>query len=407
MKMNKRFLLVDTVIFAILTIFFTSCGSGSSPSTFAPPPTAQSTSTPLPERDTSSHVSIQIDNIRILNDTTDIDGEAEVQVFTIVETEDLFTQNYYYPQEDDFFRLRIDEDLPRGIIAQKFDSFDIEYTDFVEYTIIIIDNDEIPGKEYLGPAAEFLFGYFISQNSDLISDVLDDTVNFITKRSGRDRIEISEQTKDLIEEIAKEVLPGKASAFIDWLQEQDELASFSLRLDRQNNWGLGSHTEIVGEGNVEIQFTVYATSPTLEVSNTLNTEDQQLVRDFIILANKAQILAESLQDMSYANELYAGSFLREIENNIEGYEENGVFKISEYNEFLSYYPNMRFISDEILTVDGCEYWRTTFFAEEDGNILLEEGDWRLVPQTITIEIVGDLPRITAVSFYEGDAFCTR
>lgn len=125
----------------------------------------------------------------------------------------------------------------------------------------------------------------------------------------------------------------------------------------------------------------------------------------IVSADKAEILANYYQDASYLNSYYAGYALQQMQQNIENIKQSGYIELDDLNVESSYYVNMNF-SNNVLTIDECEYWKTYFYDPTTGN-LVYESEWTLVPQTINIELVGDQPYITSISFYQNQAFCTR
>ncbi len=131
---------------------------------------------------------------------------------------------------------------------------------------------------------------------------------------------------------------------------------------------------------------------------------QKAAAALIVNANKAEILANFYQDDSYLKLYYAGYALQQMQQNIENIRQSGYIVLDDFNLENSYYVSMR-LNNNVLTIDECEYWKTYLYDPSTGD-LVSEREWILVPQTISIELVGDQAYITAISFYQNNAFCT-
>ena len=132
---------------------------------------------------------------------------------------------------------------------------------------------------------------------------------------------------------------------------------------------------------------------------------EEEVAKLIVEADEAEILANFYQDDSYLQAYYRGDALLRLQQDVMNIKESGYIRLDNIDLENSYYVNMRLNSD-VLSVDECEYWQTNIYDLSTGD-LLEEGEWMLVPQTINIELVGELAYITTISFYQGEAFCTE
>lgn len=137
----------------------------------------------------------------------------------------------------------------------------------------------------------------------------------------------------------------------------------------------------------------------------ISEEAQQAAAALIVNANKAQILASFYQDDAYLMSYYAGYALQQMQEYVEEIRQSGYIVLLDFDLENSYYVTMR-LDNGVLSVDQCEYWKTILYDPGTGN-LVSESEWTLVPQTISIELVGEQPYITAISFYENSAFCTN
>jgi hypothetical protein len=136
----------------------------------------------------------------------------------------------------------------------------------------------------------------------------------------------------------------------------------------------------------------------------ISNEVEQAAATLIVNADKAEILANYYQDDSYLQSYYAGYALQQMQQNIQDIRQSGYTELDDINLENSYYVSMR-LNNNVLTIDECEYWKTYFYDPGTGN-LMSASEWTLVPQTISIELVGDQPYITSISFYQNNAFCT-
>jgi hypothetical protein len=137
----------------------------------------------------------------------------------------------------------------------------------------------------------------------------------------------------------------------------------------------------------------------------ISDETKKEAAMLIVNADKAEILANYYQDDSYLTPYYAGYALQQLQQNIESIKQSGYLVLDDLDLDKSYYVNMR-LENNVLSIDECEYWKTYFYNPSTGD-LVSESEWTLVPQTISIELVGEQPYITAISFYQNNGFCTK
>lgn len=136
----------------------------------------------------------------------------------------------------------------------------------------------------------------------------------------------------------------------------------------------------------------------------LPADVEEAVAELIVEANSAQILANFYQDASYLYPYYTGHALQQLEDYVERIGSSGYIQLDEFDVGSSYYVSMRF-ENNVLSIDECEYWKAYYYDPINFD-LSEESEWILVPQTISMELVGDEIYITAISFYQNNAFCT-
>ena len=137
----------------------------------------------------------------------------------------------------------------------------------------------------------------------------------------------------------------------------------------------------------------------------LSEDEQKAVAALIVEADRAEIAANFYQDDSYLRSYYAGYALQQLQQNIEDIKQSGYIVLADLDLDNSYYVSMD-LNNNVLSIDECEYWKIYLYDPGTGN-LVHEAEWTLVPQTISIELVGDQLYITAISFYQNNAFCTQ
>ncbi len=137
-----------------------------------------------------------------------------------------------------------------------------------------------------------------------------------------------------------------------------------------------------------------------DVSPELSKE----VSDFLTKAIQLQIEAYRKGDANIAAPIMAGDIFTVLESEISGLNQQGLVQISEIALYKSNINDIRVISNTNIEVDTCEVWSTNIYQRSDGS-LVQSTDPRLLPQTITIQKLGQGWFITNVNFFDAPAFC--
>jgi len=143
----------------------------------------------------------------------------------------------------------------------------------------------------------------------------------------------------------------------------------------------------------------------LPQTSGISEDVQNAAAALIVGADKAEILANYYQDDSYLTSYYAGYALQQMQQNVQIIRQSGFIELDDLDLENSYYVSMR-LNNNVLSIDECEYWKAYLYDPNTGN-LVQETPWSLVPQTINIELVGNQPYVTAIAFYQNNAFCTQ
>lgn len=128
------------------------------------------------------------------------------------------------------------------------------------------------------------------------------------------------------------------------------------------------------------------------------------VSDFITQAIELQIEAYRQGDANIAASIMAGDMFAILESDVESLNQQNLVQISEIDYYESYINAIRVINDTNLEVDSCEIWSTNIYRRADG-ALIQNVDPRLVPQTITIQKLGQDWFITQINFFDAPSFC--
>ncbi len=139
---------------------------------------------------------------------------------------------------------------------------------------------------------------------------------------------------------------------------------------------------------------------TTDVSPELSKE----VSDFLTKAIQLQIEAYRQGNANLAAPIMAGDIFTVLESEIDGLNQQGFVQISEIDYYQSQINDIRVISNTNIEVDTCEIWSTNIYQRSDGS-LIQGTDPRLLPQTITIQKLGQGWFITNVNFFDAPAFC--
>jgi hypothetical protein len=167
---------------------------------------------------------------------------------------------------------------------------------------------------------------------------------------------------------------------------------------------MSAPTQISGNYTPNIQY-IEANKIQLPAEPGISEDVQKEVAALIVDADKAEILANFYQNDAYLTSYYAGYALQQMQQNIEMIRQSGYIELDDLDLGSSYYVKM-YLNNNVLLIDECEYWKTYLYDPSTGE-LLNETEWTIVPQTISIELIGDQPYITTISFYQNNAFCTK
>ncbi len=138
----------------------------------------------------------------------------------------------------------------------------------------------------------------------------------------------------------------------------------------------------------------------VDVSPELNDD----INKFLTEAIQLQIQAYREGNPNIAAPIMAGDIFAVLESEITSLNQQGLVQISAIDFYQSYINDIRVISDTNLEVDTCEVWSTNIYQRSDG-ALVQSIDPRLLPQTITIQNLGQGWFITQVNFFDAPAFC--
>ncbi len=139
--------------------------------------------------------------------------------------------------------------------------------------------------------------------------------------------------------------------------------------------------------------------PTVE---TLNLDP--LVSDLLGRAVQAEILAYRNLDASHAASVYRGQLFDLIEEGIGQLISNDMYREATFDFDNSHYVDIRQVNTNLIEVDTCEYWETSYYSLTD-NSFIQLDPMHLVPQTLTLELFSDGWFITGAVFYDPPAFC--
>jgi hypothetical protein len=138
----------------------------------------------------------------------------------------------------------------------------------------------------------------------------------------------------------------------------------------------------------------------------ISPELSEDVSEFLTQAIELQIQAYREGDASVASPILAGDLLADLQEDIASLNQQGLVQISEINYYQSYIDDIRIINQQHLEVDSCETWTTNTYRRSD-EALVQGGEPRLLPQTITIQQINNNWFITDVEFFNAPAFCDQ
>jgi hypothetical protein len=161
------------------------------------------------------------------------------------------------------------------------------------------------------------------------------------------------------------------------------------------------------DGVSDGQEVAQGSDPFFPDQNTnISPELSKDVSEFLTQAIELQIRAYREGDASVASRILAGDLLADLEEDIASLNQQGLVQISEINYYQSYIDDIRIINQGHLEVDSCETWTTSTYRRSD-EALIQGGEPRLLPQTITIQQINNNWFITDVQFFNAPAFCDQ
>lgn len=134
----------------------------------------------------------------------------------------------------------------------------------------------------------------------------------------------------------------------------------------------------------------------------VSPEEWQAIQGFLSDAVVAEISAYQYGDSSIATMFY-GDALQSLQSQISDLNSRGVWMDAHFDYVNSYLHDIRIVEKHI-EVDSCEYWSNDYYNRQTGELLGSDPS-KLVPQTITIELLDKTFYITSIAFYTGQAFC--
>jgi|SRR5687768_4870383 hypothetical protein len=136
------------------------------------------------------------------------------------------------------------------------------------------------------------------------------------------------------------------------------------------------------------------------------SEVEEAILEFISVVNLAETLSSTLSDPSYAALVEAEGRLEELTTAIETTRSAGMYIVPLFDVERSYYVDIRWIHENRIEVDGCEYWSDYYYDMETDELIGTE-PLHLVPQTITIDYIpeDEMWFVTEVDFYDPPVFC--
>ncbi len=131
---------------------------------------------------------------------------------------------------------------------------------------------------------------------------------------------------------------------------------------------------------------------------------REAVSEYLAYAIQAEIKAYSTWDTADAEKVFIGQPLENMLNFIAQLSDDGLYYVPEFDSGNSYYHDIRRVDETRIEVDSCEIWTGAFYQLSDRS-LWGTRERQLVPQTITIEYLGNSWYISNVEFYEPPSFC--
>jgi hypothetical protein len=132
----------------------------------------------------------------------------------------------------------------------------------------------------------------------------------------------------------------------------------------------------------------------LATSQTLET----WISEFLFDAINAEIAAYTYDDISYLYPYMQGEALGDVQAALDYLRNQGLIYEPEVDFEKSSWVDIRQINEDMIEADTCEYWSGTYYNRADGTYS-HTAPYDVVPQTITIEWLGEGWFITKINFY--------
>ena len=159
------------------------------------------------------------------------------------------------------------------------------------------------------------------------------------------------------------------------------------------------------DGASDGQEIAAGTNPFLpDQANGVSPELANDVGEFLTQVIELQIQAYQEGDASIAQSVMAGDIFGILERNIAELNRQGRVEIARIDYYQSHINAIRMISGTKIEADTCEVWTVEIYSRADGALVSQDGP-TLLPQTITLENLGNGWFVTAVEFFDAPAFC--
>lgn len=135
--------------------------------------------------------------------------------------------------------------------------------------------------------------------------------------------------------------------------------------------------------------------------------DQEIwdaVSEFLGEAITTEIDVFAKGDTASATRIFAGPVLQNLEAQIADLNNRGLMQAAEFDYYNSYINDVRVVNNGRVDVDTCEVWYTAVYQRSNGALVDSSGP-DLLPQTLTLENLGNGWYVTAVDFHDAPSFC--
>lgn len=141
-------------------------------------------------------------------------------------------------------------------------------------------------------------------------------------------------------------------------------------------------------------------------ANGVSPDLSNEISEFLSKAVKLEMQAYRNSDASLTASVFGPDVLADLEQNINDLNEQGLIEIAKIDTYQSYIDDIRVLSKTQIEVDTCEVWTTQLYRRANGQLAETTGP-DLIPQTITLEQLGNRWFITNVEFHTAPAFCEQ